>query len=602
MTEEKNKRLRNILQTNQFIVPSYGTYGGLSGFHDYGILGTKVKLKLLNLWRSFFLDKNEIDEIETPIIIPYDVLYASGHVSRFTDYIVKDKDGRVHRADHLVKDYFRDNGMDKLADQVDGWTQQKLESEINKYKMVSSPGHAGYIKVETKNLMYSIPSAASNSSGSSNNTPHTDFLRPELAQGIFINYGICKQFMKKDLPFGLAQVGKSYRKEISPQSFVRMREFTQAEIEFFTDPLNKTHSNYDSIKDYCIPILTGKMQENNEKVRIVTISDAIESGIISHQIMGYFLANIHQFCLKIGLKEEKIRFRQHLPSEMAHYASECWDLETYVNNDWLECIGCADRGSYDLRAHGDKGVGNCKGVEKRKLETPIVIKTLKIKVNKSVVTSKYNDATNSIVKYFYTLNEEELINIKNTLQDTNNGMLTHKVVRINIDELEYVITKDMILFSETEEVTKYEEFIPHSIEPSFGIDRILYSIFEHNLWIREGDTNGKVTYKNILSLPKILSPYDIAIFCLQNKKDMMNIVNKIKNKLMDSGIKCYTDTSSVRIGKKYVRSDEIGVKFTITVDPGSLDDNKVTIRDRDTLSQNRINIDEIESELNKLYR
>ena len=222
--------LKTYLQENQFIIPSYQHYGGFSGFQDYGILGVKLKNNLLNLWRKIMLDTN-IYEVEIPTIMPHAVLKASGHVDRFTDYVVYDSNGTCHRADHLAKKWFSEHNMPELADIVDSWDQGTLEKNINQYGMLDSQ-----IQVITKNLMIEVPS----------NTlilgTESDYLRPELAQGIFVNFKTYHTYFQHEdadfKAFGIAQIGKSYRKEISPQPFVRMREFTQAEIEYFFDPKN----------------------------------------------------------------------------------------------------------------------------------------------------------------------------------------------------------------------------------------------------------------------------------------------------------------------------------------------------------------------------
>src|SRR3990172_5891817 len=137
--DEKKQELNNLLQSNKIIIPSYLHYGGISGFHDYGIIGHKIKTKLLEHWRNTFLFKDEIDEIETPAIMPYEILKISGHVDKFTDYVVYDKSGKCFRADHLVEDYFVKNRMDDKAKQVDSYKAEQLEKFINDYEMIEMP-------------------------------------------------------------------------------------------------------------------------------------------------------------------------------------------------------------------------------------------------------------------------------------------------------------------------------------------------------------------------------------------------------------------------------------------------------------------------------
>lgn len=577
-TENIQNRLRVLLNENQFIIPSYQLYGGVSGYQDYGVLGTVVKNRFLNEWRRFFLNGENIDEIETPTVVPHDLLKASGHVDRFTDFVLYDENGLCYRADHVVKKWMEEN-KPELADKVDGWDQTMLELQINSHKIVEgeydekTKKHKP-VRVHKKNLMYEIPSP----------TGDVDYLRPELAQGIFVNFRLVQQFLKKELPFGIAQVGKSFRKEISPTPFTRMREFMQAEIEYFVDNKNKSHPNFDAIKDYEIPILSAKMQISGtsgtsgaNKPIMVKIGEAVASKTICHQVMGYFLARIHQFAIRIGLNPGKIRFRQHQKNEMAHYASECWDLETKVLDGWLECVGCADRGDYDLQCHG-----SMKLASRRQLDEPIIEKKLVYKLDKGAIGKKYRDLTMGIVKYFEKLDDKELHKLRQTFE---NGK---EMAYIYVDDSLCIITGEMVEFLDEELKTEYEEFVPHVVEPSFGIDRLLYSIFEHSFYPRLTDKK-----RGVLGLPHTLAPYDISVLQLHNKPELIAMANKIKEMLKQNSFAIYTDNSGVAIGRKYVRQDEIGVKFAITVDPGSLNDNMVTIRERDSMKQIRVPVEAI---------
>ena len=513
--------IKKCIQKNQFIIPSYQLYNYMAGFQTYGINGVKLKNKLLDLWRSMFIDSN-IVEIETPSIMPYNMLLASGHVDRFTDYVITNGDKKF-RADNIVKDYFGD----KEIEDINGWKKDKLESVIIKHKIL------GNIKVEVKeeNLMFPIDGG---------------FLRPELAGGMFVNYGIISKYLKKYSDFGIANIGRSYRREISPIQFIRMREFTQAEIEYFVDPQNKSHPLFNTIKNIKIPI------ENNI---MITIKD------IKNETIGYFLSKVYVFVLSVGMDKNKIRFRKHSDKEMAHYANECWDLEALVDGKWLECVGIADRGSYDLKAHSHA----VKLIGKRKLKEPIIIKKYSIKIDKKLVGSKFRKLTPLIITYLNNMKQSEIMKIKDS-------------IIIN----DSVLTKDMFKVIKISKKITYEEYYPHVIEPSFGIDRIIYTILNHNYRLRDKT-------KFVLSIPYYITPYEIAIFALHNKKNMNDIVNVIFDELKND-YSCYADDSSVVIGKKYIRSDELGIKYAITVDLTTIYDNTVTLRDRDTTKQIRVKI------------
>lgn len=572
----KNKiMLKTFLQENQIIVPSYQHYGGLSGFQDYGIIGFKIKNKLINVWRKNFLTE-EIHEVEIPTIMPYAILKASGHVDRFTDYVVYDKNNLCHRADHLAKKWFNDHKMPEMANMVDSWNQDTLESKINEYKMVdmiTNNNNNHYVKVHKKNLMIEVPS----------NTlvldADPDFLRPELAQGIFVNFKSYQNYFQGEdagfKSFGIAQIGKSYRKEISPQPFIRMREFTQAEIEYFVDPINKSHFDYDKYKDVIVPLLTDEMQEKGIDIAInINIKSAISQNLISHKLMAYFLAKIYLFANEIGLKTDKIRFRQHQKNEMAHYASQCWDLECLVSGSWLECVGCADRGCYDLTAHGELSA-------KRKFIEPKKIKKIIIKPNVSQIKNSYSNS-NEIKTYFRDLDQNSAIIFTDLMKNCELNFTW------TINNTDYVFTKLMFDIEEKNVMLTHESFIPHIIEPSFGIDRLLYAVLEQNIWQREINER-----RYVLSLPKCLSVYNVAVFPLHKKEEMSEIADEIRAKMVQHGYKCYIDDSGVAIGKRYVRCDEIGVEYVITIDPGSIKTGMVTIRYRDSMEQIMVHTSEI---------
>ena len=282
-------------------------------------------------------------------------------------------------------------------------SHQELEDIINKYKMLGDR----QVKVETKNLMFEVESHTSSTG--------VDYLRPEIAQGIFVNFKVCDSFMRKELPFGIAQIGKSFRNEISPKPYLRLREFIQAEIEYFVDPFKK-----DSIREYekfcnvVLPLLSAKDQLGGINISTeITIKEAIETGIIANKTIAYFLFKISCFSMNLNLNFKKTRFRQHLPNEMAHYSSDCWDFETFVNNEWLECIGCADRGSYDLEAHSQ--VKNI--TMKRKLETPIIETKFEITLDQKKGGRMYREHLPKINEYLKNLLENDMKAIINMKDD-----------------------------------------------------------------------------------------------------------------------------------------------------------------------------------------
>jgi glycyl-tRNA synthetase len=416
------------------------------------------------------------------------------------------------------------------------------------------------------------------SASQSNNTNGVDFLRPELAQGIFSNiHRIIKYLNKDKLPFGISQIGKSFRREIST-SYTRLREFTQAEIEYLIDPINNYHPKYDSIRNIEIPLLTNNMQLKHQSVIYISIDDAINNEYISDQNIGYYLGRIYQFAIDIGLNEKLIRFRQHLNNELSHYAKDCWDLETFINNKWLECIGLANRGTYDIMSHSRLTNQN-PNICRRKLDQPIINRQINLNINNKIIINKYNKNCNTILTYLRNMKQSDINTMKNTL-DNNDFYI------ISIEDMIYKITSDMVSFEEIIRKVEYESFIPHIIEPSFGIDRLIYSILYHNYYIRSDS-------KTVLGLPYMLSPYNIAIFSLLNKDELNKIKDNVLQLCKNNGFQCYTTSPSIKIGKKYVRADQIGINYSLTIDMDTLKDNTVSIRYRDTMIQGRISIDDL---------
>ena len=575
-------KLRVCLAENQYIVPSFKIYGGAKGFQDYGMLGVRVKTKLIDLWREFFLFENNIAEVETPIITPYEALKASGHVDKFTDPIVYDGDGNCHRADHLLENFYEQNKDKTELSQIASWNTEQMSNAINKYKIIQGPYSKETntylpVQVSVKNLMFDV------SSSNTNNIHGIDFLRPEIAGGMFVSFKSVQDFWKKDVPFGIAQAGRAYRREISPTPFTRMREFNQMEIEFFIDPKNPSYPKVQQYLNIEIPLLSAVDQLNGNKVATkTTIASALANNIINHETMAYFVGRMYDFAMLIGLNKDKIRFRQHLPDEMAHYANCCFDLECYVSDKWLECVGIADRGNYDLKAHSNS---QTKLTCRRKLETPITKTFIKPKLDMKLIASKYKEFAAKIRQQFESMSQDQLEFINNNNDD----------VGLHIDGQLLAIDRTYIKFEKVIINEDFEEFYPHTIEPSIGIDRLLYAIFEHSFWIREDDEQ-----RIVLSLVDSLTPFDVAIFPLHKKDDMVNMANDIRTLLRNNKIYCFEDSSNTTIGKRYSRIDEMGIKYAITVDPGSLVDKSVTIRERDSMVQIRTLIDNLPELLKSL--
>jgi glycyl-tRNA synthetase len=506
----------NHLTSTEIITPSYLSYERKAGFQDYGVNGFKIKQNLINAWRKFMFSRS-INEVETPIITPFNVLKNSGHVDRFNDLVINDKFGINHRADHLIENAGLKCDLTNL---------EELERLIKDNKLIEFNDDS---KVKSQNLMIKADD---------------DFLRPEIAQGIFVNFENYLNYHTK-LPFGIAQTGRSYRKEITPYPLTRLREFTQAEIEYFFDPLDDEHKEFSKIKHLQMPLLTSDDQLNNKDLKMISIEEALNEKLICNQIMAVFLGKIKLFTDYIGLNN--IRFRQHLPDEKAHYSIECWDLECFVNNKWLECVGLAHRGSYDLTAHKFKGI-------KRS--------TYKVNKKKQLVLKNVNKSI-----------------IKEVVLRINQSTPTDDIIKeFDLPETCYLITEEKI----------YDTFMPNVIEPSFGIDRLMYALLSQNIYQRKDDIN-----RLVLTLNQNISPFKLSVFQLSNSEKFDNYVEDIVKFFEDKNIPVFTEFASVNIGKRYVRSDELGIPFAVTVDFKTLEDHTVTIRNITDMSQIRIKVSEI---------
>jgi glycyl-tRNA synthetase len=217
------------------------------------------------------------------------------------------------------------------------------------------------------------------------------------------------------VPFASAQIGRSFRNEISPRAgLLRVREFTMAEIEHYVDPLNKKHDRFYEVRDVTLALLDRKVQSaGSTEVTRMTISEAVNKGIVANETLGYFIARIYLFLLKIGINPQRLRFRQHMENEMAHYATDCWDAEIQNSTGWTECVGCADRAAYDLTVHSER-TGHPL-VVREALKEPIVTEKDVAEFNKKTVGKTFGKDSAALQQFVGELTEEELQKIKGEL-------------------------------------------------------------------------------------------------------------------------------------------------------------------------------------------
>ncbi len=334
----QSDRLMDVAIRRSFLMPSSEIYGSPAGFYDYGPVGCAIKRKLENLWRSEMLQKEGFHEIETSIVVPEAVLKASGHAENFADPLVSCSSCRQKfRADHLIE---ASKEAKKDGVKPAGLPPAELSALLKKYA-VACPQckKATLSEVGWFNMMF-----RTNIGPIEGNTA---YLRPETAQGIFMDFPRIIRNYGSKLPIGIGQVGRSARNEISPrQGLVRMREFSQMELEYFFNPENQSYPKFAKIADDTLRFVEGA-----EPPHEVKISDALASGLVPNEIMAYLLWKQKQLYLMIGVPGEKFFFRKMPKGETPHYSRGNVDLEVETSYGSIETAGTAYRTDYDLSAH-----------------------------------------------------------------------------------------------------------------------------------------------------------------------------------------------------------------------------------------------------------
>lgn len=455
MSEELSMdKIVSLCKRRGFIFPSSEIYGGINSCYDYGPLGVLLKNNVKQAWwKAMVQARSDVVGLDASIIMHPRVWEASGHVEGFTDPMVECmKTKKRYRADKLLEDHgFEADGLP--LDQIDA-----LIAENN----IKSPEGGELSKARSFNLLMETRL------GAVEGTAQSVYLRGETCQGIYVNFENVRETMRLKLPFGIAQIGKAFRNEITPGNFTfRMREFEQMEMQYFVHPqAAQTH-------------------------------------------MEYWKEARMQWYLDYGMKKENFRFHQHDENQRAHYAQDAWDIEyNSPFGGWKEMAGIHNRGDWDL--------------------------------------SRHSEYSGKDLKYF----------------DQATG----------------------------------EKFIPHVVETSDGADRatlmFLIDAYTEIEGGRSKTTDAKAEKEVVLRLHKDLAPIKIAILPLSKKEPLQKLANAIQDILSGTYQTMYDETGS--IGKRYRRQDEIGTPYCLTVDFDSLEDNSVTIRDRDTMEQERVHVEKLQ--------
>ncbi len=319
------------------------------------------------------------------------------------------------------------------------------------------------------------------------------YLRPETAQGQFVNFKKLLDFNQGSMPFASASIGKSFRNEISPRSGVlRVREFLMAEVEHFVDPEGgQKHERFFEVENMELPLLDRDTQlAGHTNVRRVRLAEAVNKRIIDSETLAYFLARTQLFLEKIGADLIKIRFRQHMANEMAHYAADCWDTELLTSYGWIECSGCADRSAYDLSVHANR-TGQPLVVRENFLK-PRKVDEWQVELDKKQLGPKFKKHAQAVVAAVEMLGQAERQSLAATLKAV--GKIEITVPGLPEDG-KVMLDQELLTIERRTRLETVREYVPNVIEPSFGIGRILYSVLEHVYWHRADDIAREVSFR-----------------------------------------------------------------------------------------------------------
>lgn len=576
-----------LLRRRFFIAPSFEIYGGVAGLFDYGPPGCAVKNNVIAAWKRHFIVQEGMLELEASCLTPAPVLKASGHVDKFHDLLVRDVDtGDCYRADHLLADRLNElidaEGtpeadlltMTGLRERLDELNEKQMQDELQRYDARASETGNALTEPYPFNLMFST------SIGPTSNLP--SFLRPETAQGIFVNFKRLIEYNGGKLPFACAQIGLSFRNEISPKAgLLRVREFQQAEIEHFVNADDKSHQNFGAVRDIELK-LYGREQQMTPPYQAVrsTVGEAVSKGLIGNETLGYFIGRTNEFVRAIGMNMEHVRFRQHLEHEMAHYASDCWDLEINCSYGWIECAGHADRSAFDLGNHSEKSGSELTArevfAEPREMESLVCVP------NKGLLGRTFKKNAQVIMRAMTELEEAGVADMKAKIESEGSCNVAG-----------FDVTSDQVSFKLEKKRLTGRSYYPSVIEPSFGIGRLLSCLWEHCYYVREGEdeTDGSAL-RAVLALPVSVAPVKCTVLPLSKNEVFNEMLSGIREGLSKYGLINRVDDSGQSIGRRYARSDEIGTPFGVTVDFESIKDGSVTVRERDSTIQVRCSSEE----------
>ncbi len=329
------EKIVKLAKRRGFFWPSSDIYNPIAGFWHYGPVGLMLKKKIEDAWRKMFVKDEGFYEVEGTNIMPEAVFVASGHVKGFSDPLVQcEKCKSLHRADKLVE---KQAGIS-----IPEHSSLERFNEIIKKKKITCPNCGGKLrKTKFFNMMFKLRTGATEEG-------EVAYLRPETCQVIFVDFLNVYRTMRAKLPFGIVQIGRSFRNEISPrQTLLRQREFTQAEAEIFFNKESIDFSRFDEVKNYKLNIQMVK----DKKPKKITAKEAVEKGLVELKIIAYYLAKLQQFINSLGIPLDAIRLREHTKDERPFYAKQAFDCDIKTTEGWIEVAANHYRTDYDLKCH-----------------------------------------------------------------------------------------------------------------------------------------------------------------------------------------------------------------------------------------------------------
>ncbi|MEW5306522.1 MAG: hypothetical protein WDW36_008980 [Sanguina aurantia] len=484
------------LERRLFYIPSFKIYGSVAGFYDYGPPGCAIKQNITQTWRQHFVLEENMLEVECPACFRADHLLEA-HLEALID----DEKAPLSAAKlKVVRDLLASVGELK---------QDSMAVALKEYEVKSPDTKNDISDPYPFNLMFKTSIG-----------PRGDmvgYMRPETAQGIFVNFKDLLYYNGGKLPFAAAQIGNSYRNEIAPRAgLLRVREFTQAEIEHFVGD-DKRHPKFASVADLAPLLYSRELQMGEEKkAQPITLGEAVAQGIIANETLAYFIGRTWLFFKRVGIDPKRMRFRQHLLHEMAHYAEDCWDGEVETTYGWVECVGLADRSAFDLKAHSATSKQELSAYEK--FPEPRFVDTVKVVPNRKELGLVFKKDAKAVMEGLEGMSSEQILAAKAKLETEGSFALS------TCDGSSFTLTTGHVEIKAVQEKQSGRNFTPNVIEPSFGIGRIMYCMFEHCYYSREGEGNeARVVFR----FTPVVAPVKATVFPLMAKPDLSAAAAKV---------------------------------------------------------------------------